>query len=210
MIRIGIADDHGIVRAGLRQLLSLVPEFEVVSEAANGNEVVEQIRQLDLDLLLMDLNMPGTHGVAHIERVKTMRPSLPVLILSMNNETQMAKRAIEAGANGYITKECEPAVLFAAIRKVASGGKFIDPDLAERMVFGTTVSSSNVPHSTFTVREREVFDLLITGKPVHKIAIRMNISNKTVSTHKVRLLDKLQLSTIADLMLYALQYKLLK
>jgi DNA-binding NarL/FixJ family response regulator len=210
MIRIAIADDHRIVRGGLKQLLSLVSDFDVVSEASNSNEVMEQIRQEHIDLLLLDLNMPGTSGVALVERVKTMRSGLPILILSMNNEAQMAKRAIKAGANGYITKECEPAVLFAAVRKVSAGGKFVDPDLAERMVFGPDISSSNVPHNLFTEREREVFDLLISGKAVNEIANYMNISGKTVSTHKVRLLEKLRIATMADLMLYAVHHKLLK
>lgn len=210
MIRIAIADDHGIVRGGLKQLLSLVPEFEVVSEASNGNEVMEQIRQENIDLLLLDLNMPGANGVALVEQVKTRRPRLPVLILSMNNEAQMARRAIKAGANGYITKECEPAVLFAAIRKVTSGGSFIDPDLAEKMVFGPGARSPDIPHSLLTERELEVFNLLISGKSVKEIANYMNISDKTVSTHKVRLLEKLSIATMADLMLYAVHHKLLK
>jgi DNA-binding NarL/FixJ family response regulator len=210
MIRIAIADDHGIVRGGLKQLLSLVAEFDVVSEAANGSEVLEQIEQGNMDLLLMDLNMPGTSGVGLIERVKARRPALPVLILSMNDEAQTAMRAIKAGANGYMTKECEPAVLFAAIRKVASGGKYIDPDLAEKMLFGSGASASGAPHSLFTDRELEVFNLLITGKTVNEIANHLDISNKTVSTHKVRLLDKLSLGTMADLMLYAVHHKLLK
>jgi DNA-binding NarL/FixJ family response regulator len=210
MIRIAIADDHGIVRGGLRQLLSMDPEFSVVSEAANGNEVLAQIRQEDIDILLMDLNMPGTSGVALIERVKLKRPGLPVLILSMNDDAQMAMRAIKAGANGYITKVCEPADLFSAIRKVSSGRRYITAELAENMVFGRPPSSSSEAHNTFTDRETEVFDLLIAGKAVNEIAMRMNISNKTVSTHKVRLLDKLKLATMADLMLYAVRHKLLK
>jgi DNA-binding NarL/FixJ family response regulator len=186
------------------------PEFGVVSEAANGNELLAQIRLVDIDLLLMDLNMPGTSGVALIERIKLKLPGLPILILSMNDDAQMAMRAIKAGANGYITKECEPADLFAAIRKVSTGGRYITPELAERMVFGSPASSSSEAHNTFTDREQEVFDLLITGKAVSEIATHMNISNKTVSTHKVRLLDKLKVVTMADLMLYAVRHKLLK
>jgi DNA-binding NarL/FixJ family response regulator len=158
----------------------------------------------------MDLNMPGTSGVALIERVKLKRPGLPILILSMNDDAQLAMRAIKAGANGYITKECEPADLFSAIKKVSSGGRYITPELAEKMLFGPSASSSSEAHNSFTDREQEVFDLLITGKAVNEIAKHMNISNKTVSTHKVRLLLKLNLATMADLMLYAVRHKLLK
>jgi DNA-binding NarL/FixJ family response regulator len=208
MIRMVIADDHGIVRSGLRQLLAMLPEFEVVGEATNGREVLEQIQALGIDLLLMDLDMPGSSGVALIERVKAIRPRLPILILSMHDEAQVAMRAIKAGADGYVTKECEPAILFAALRKLATGGKYIAPQLAERMVFGSTVHASNAPHSSFTNREQEVFQFLIAGKGVNEIANHMNISNKTVSTHKVRLLEKLSIATMADLMLYAMQHKL--
>jgi DNA-binding NarL/FixJ family response regulator len=187
-----------------------VAEFEVVGEACNGSEVMERIRLECIDLLLMDLNMPGTSGVALIERVKARRPALPVLVLSMNDEAQTALRAIKAGANGYITKECEPAILFAAIRKVAAGGKYIAPELAERMVFGPAVSATGAPHCSFTSREQEVFQLLTAGKGVNAIAGHLNISNKTVSTHKVRLLEKLGIATLAELMLYAVQHNLLQ
>jgi DNA-binding NarL/FixJ family response regulator len=209
MIRMVIADDHGIVRGGLRQLLALVAEFEVVGEACNGSEVMERIRLEGIDLLLMDLNMPGTSGVALIERVKARRPALPVLVLSMNDEAQTALRAIKAGANGYITKDCEPAILLAAIRRVAAHGKYISPELAESMAFATLPVAAGAPHSLLSEREQEVFRLLIAGRAVREIASDLGISNKTVSTHKVRLLEKMNLGSLLDLLRYAMEHDLL-
>lgn len=209
MIRLLIADDHAIVRGGLKQIFALVPDFEVVGEAVNGAEVLERLRQLQFDLLLLDINMPGVSGPDLIARVKAQQASLPILILSMHNETQVAARVLKAGANGYITKDSEPDILVAAIRKVAAGGKYIVPELAEKMVFDVTSPGEQLPHMQLSNRELEVFRLLTTGKSVNDIAEALCISNKTVSTHKVHLMDKLKLSSMAELMRYAMQHDLL-
>ena len=209
MIRLLIADDHAIVRGGLKQIFALVPDFEVVGEAVNGSEVLERLRLDPFDLLLLDLNMPGISGADLITRIKAHRADLPILVLSMHNEPQVAARMLKAGAAGYITKDCEPDILLAAIRKVAAGGKYIDPDLAEKMVFDATSTAQRPPHSQLSERELEVLRLLTTGKGVNEIAMQLAISNKTVSTHKVRLMEKLNISSMADLMRYAMQHGLL-
>jgi DNA-binding NarL/FixJ family response regulator len=209
MIRLVIADDHAIVRGGLKQIFALSPDLKVVGEAVNGNEVLECLRQEPFDLLLLDLNMPGISGVDLITRVKAHRPELPILVLSMHNEPQVAARALKAGANGYITKDCEPDVLLTAIRKVAARGNYIAPELAEKMVFDVTSTALHTPHSLLSNRELEVLRLLTTGKGVNEIAEQLSISNKTVSTHKVRLMEKMNLSSMADLMRYAMQHDLL-
>ncbi len=208
MIRLVIADDHAIVRGGLKQIFALVPDFEVVAEAVNGSEVLDCLRLAPFDLLLLDLNMPGISGADLIRRVKAHRADLPVLVLSMQNEPQVAARMLRAGADGYITKDCEPDILLAAIRKVAAHGRFIAPDLAEKMVFDVTSTGQRPPHSLLSNREYEVFGLLARGKSVNDIAAQLAISNKTVSTHKVRLMEKMNLSNMADLLRYAMENKL--
>ena len=209
MIRLVIADDHAIVRGGLKQIFALAPDLEVVGEAVNGSEVLERLRQQPFDLLLLDLNMPGISGADLIARIKTHRADLPILVLTMHNEPQMAARMLKAGADGYISKDCEPDILLAAIRKVAAHGKYIAPELAEKMVFDLTSTAQQPPHSLLSEREAEVFRLLTTGKSVNEIAIELAISNKTVSTHKLRLMEKMKLASMADLMRYAMQHAIL-
>lgn len=209
MIRLLIADDHAIVRTGLKQIFALVPDFEVAGEAENGGEVLERLRQGGVDLLLLDLDMPGIQGADLIARVKTHWPTLPILVLSMHNEAHVAVRAIKAGAAGYITKDCNLDILLPAIRTVAAKGKFIAPGMAEKMVFYEMPTPQGAPHLLLTEREAEIFRLLTEGISVNKIATRMAISNKTVSTHKARLMAKMDLTSVADLMRYAMQHDLL-
>lgn len=209
MIRLLIADDHAIVRTGLKQIFALVPDFEVAGEAENGGEVLERLRQGGVDLLLLDLDMPGIQGADLIARVKTHWPELPILVLSMHNEAHVAVRALKAGAAGYITKDCNLDILLPAIRTVAAKGKFIAPGMAEKMVFYEMPTPQGAPHLLLTEREAEIFRLLTEGISVNKIAARIAISNKTVSTHKARLMAKMDLTSVADLMRYAMQHDLL-
>jgi len=206
MIRLVIADDHAIMRGGLKRIFALAPDLTVVGEAINGSEVLERLRQDSFNLLLLDMNMPGISGPDLIARVKAHRPDLPILVLSMHNESQVAARALKAGANGYITKDCEPDVLLAAIRKVIASGQYISPEIAEKMVFDATSTAQHPPHSELSERELEIFVLLTQGKAVSEIATELAISNKTVSTHKVRLMGKLKLSNMAELMRYAMEH----
>jgi DNA-binding NarL/FixJ family response regulator len=209
MIRLLIADDHAIVRGGLRQLFALSNDVQVVAEAASGSEVLVCLREHSVDLLLLDLNMPGIGCADLIVRVKAHQSDLPILVFSMHNETLVAARMLKAGANGYITKNCEPDILLAAVRKVAAQGNYIDPSIAEKMAFGATSTASRPLHTLLSEREFEVLNLLTTGLGVNDIATQLVISRKTVSTHKARLLEKLNLSSIAELMRYTMQHDLL-
>jgi len=209
MIKLLIADDHAIVRTGLRQLFALTPDLQVVGEAVNGAEVLAYLRQQPVDLLLLDKNMPGISGTDLIGRVKAHQPELPVLVFSMHNEPLVAARMLKAGANGYITKDCEPDILLAAVREVAAHGSYIDPAIAERMTLESTCAAALEPHTRLSDRELEVFRLLTTGQSVKAIAAQLAISHKTVSTHKMHLLDKLNLTSMAELMRYAMLHDLL-
>ena len=209
MIRLLIADDHAILRAGLRQLFALTLDMQVVAEAASGAEVLACLRQSQIDLLLLDLNMPGISGADLIARVKAHQSDLPILVFSMHNEPLVATRVLKAGASGYITKDCEPDILLAAVRKVAAHGNYLDPGIAEKMAFDATTTAERPLHTLLSDRELEVFRLLTSGQSVNAIATQLAISNKTVSTHKTRLMEKLNLSGMAELMRCAMQHDLL-
>lgn len=207
MIRLLLADDHAIVRSGLTQIFSLLPDIEVVAEATNGLDVLEVLhRHKDLDLVLLDLNMAGISGAELIARIKTHQPGLAILVLSMHSEPQVATRMLRAGASGYITKDCNPDILLTAMRTVAAGGNYIVHELAQKMVFDA--SAERPLHSLLSEREREVLRLLMAGLGLKEISRQMAISNKTVSTYKVRMMEKLQLTNLAELMRYAMEHSL--
>ncbi len=205
MIRLLIADDHALVRGGLKQIFALVKDFQVVGEAANGTEVLERLRQQSCDLLLLDLDMPGLSGAELIAQIKEQQCDLPILMLSMHNEPSVAARMLRAGASGFITKNCEPVVLLNAIRTVAAHGNYIDPGIAVKMLLADTAE----PHMKLSERELEIFRLLTRGHSLIAIGEQLFISSKTVSTHKTRLMEKLQVDNMADLMRYAMQHNLL-
>ncbi len=209
MIRLVIADDHAIVRTGLRQIFSQVPDLEVIAEADSGGEVLECLRRTKADLLLMDVNMPGVAGSDLVTRVKAQWPDIPILALSMHNEPSIAARVLRAGASGYLTKDCDLDELLPAIRKIAAGGRYISAPLAEKIVFYDNPSAQGAPHLLLTDREMEVFRMLVVGMGVSEIATRLSISGKTVSTHKARMMEKLNLSTVAGLIRYAMEHELL-
>jgi len=208
MIRVLIADDHAIVRQGLRQVLALAPELELIGEAKDGWETIEQVRAGGLDLLLLDLNMPGPNGVELIKRVREAVPRLPILVLSMHGESQIARRAIKAGASGYLTKDSEPETLIAAIRQVAGGAHYIEPAVAERLLFDAHASDTELPHLALSDREFQIFLLLVAGRGVNDIGEALHLSAKTVSTHKFRLMQKLGVDNLSDLVRYALKHEL--
>lgn len=208
MIRIVIADDHTILREGLKQLLASAEGIEVVGEAVDGHAVMERVRNVEFDVLLLDLSMPGKSGMELIRQVKSERPRLRILVLSMHAEQQYAVRAVRAGASGYLTKESAATQLVAAIRKVAAGGAFISPEVAEQLALRAMPQAEGPPHASLSDREYEVFRLLVSGKTVTDIADRLNLSVKTVSTHKARLLEKMGMATQADLIRYAIGHGL--
>lgn len=208
MIRVLIADDHAIVREGLKYLFSLSPNIKVVGEVATGAATLEAVSKGGLDLLLLDLSMPGVDGTELIANIRTDNAILPILVLSMHNDSQTVRRALKAGAFGYVVKDSDPETLLAAVHQVAKGGRFIEPALAERMLFNVNFFSDRQPHEQLTEREFDILCMLAKGKSVNQIATKLAISNKTVSTHKARLMEKMNLSSTAELVRYALSHEL--
>lgn len=209
MINLLIADDHAIVREGIKKTLALYPDIKVVAEAVDGADVMQQLTErADFDLLLLDLTMPGVTGMSLIDQIKADYPGLPMLVFSMHNDAQVASRAIKAGASGFIAKDSDPEILLDAIRRVGGGGKYIDPVLAEQLAFDALLPEQRAPHALLSSREFEVFGLLVQGKRVNEIAEQLNISNKTVSTHKLNLMVKMKLGSTADLVHYSVQHNL--
>ena len=208
MIRLIIADDHTIVRSGLKQLFSMAKDIEVLGEASNGSELLQLLVFQEADLVLLDLSMPGNNGIQLISRLKEAHPELRILVLSMHDELPVAKRALNAGAMGFITKGSGPETLLAAARKVAGGRRYIDPSFAEQLMFDHAFSDSTAPHEKLSTRELQVLTLLTGGKSVNEIADELLISNKTVSTHKSRLMEKLGIRSNAELVRYAIEQNL--
>lgn len=208
MIRVLLADDHPIVRDGLKKVISMIPGMAVVGEATNGIEVLECLRNQAFELLLLDMSMPEPSGVELIARIRSHGFNVPILILSMLQEVSVVSRAIKAGANGYIGKDSAPEKLLVAIRKTADGGKYIDAEMAEQLIFMSTDNVDSTRHKQLSNREFEIFRLLTEGQSVNQIAERLNISNKTVSTHKTHLMVKMQVNSTAELVKYAVQYRL--
>lgn len=208
MIRIVIADDHAIVREGLKRIVTAADELEVIDEAADGNEVMRLVRERDFDVLMLDLSMPGRSGMELIKLARAEKPRLRILVLSMHQERQYAVRAIKAGASGYLSKESAPALLVQAIRKVAGGGAFISAEVAEQLALGAMPGGQPASHDSLSSREFEVFRLLAEGMSVTDIAARLNLSVKTVSTHKANLMQKMGLKNQSELVRYALKHGL--
>lgn len=202
MIRLLIADDHFIVREGLKMVLSGMRDVVIAGEAASGGEVLSALRRQDIDVVLLDISMPGLSGIDLIKRIRAERPLLPILILSMHAEAQFAARALQTGAAGYITKGRGADTLADAIRKVAGGHKYIDPDLAEKIVFDVRVPVDSV-REQLTEREAQVLRMLHVGKTITGIARELALSPKTVSTHKIRIMQKLNCHNNAELLRYS-------
>ena len=204
MIRVVLADDHTIVREGLKHLLSSTPDISVVGEAVDGFEALQRVRELDFDVLVLDLSMPGKSGMDLIRQARSERPGIRIVVLSMHQEHQYAVRAIRAGASGYLTKESASAQLVSAIRKVAGGGAFISAEVAERLAHEAHGVQPEAAHSRLSDREYEVLTLLVAGESLTAIGARLNLSVKTISTHKARLMQKIGVDNQADLIRYAI------
>jgi DNA-binding NarL/FixJ family response regulator len=209
MIRVVLADDHTLVREGLKQLLAAEVDLQVLAEASDGHETMQRVRELEFDVLLMDMSMPGRSGIELLKALKAEKPKLRILVLTMHEEHQYAIRAIRAGASGYLTKDSASAQLVTAIRKVAGGGAYISPAVAEQLAFEAMPQAESLPHTTLSDREFEVFQQLVAGVAVTDIAERLHLSVKTVSTHKARLLQKMGMSSSAELVRYAMTHKLM-
>ena len=209
LIRLMIADDHVIMREGLKQIFALDETLQVVAEAGNGAQVLTTLREVEIDLLLLDMSMPGICGEELIIRVLAQYPRLPILVLSMYSEPQIARRVLKSGALGYITKDKDPEALLIAIRRVAQGARYIDQTIAEQIVFADYLADDRPSHSVLTAREHQVMIMLAQGMGVNAIAEALAISNKTVSTHKSRLMEKMQFTSNVDIVKYALSQRLI-
>ncbi len=211
MIRVLLADDHAIVRDGLRRILNSAGGIEVADEAADGHEVLAHVRKKRYDLIMLDMSMPGRSGIDLIRQVKELCPTTPVLILSMHAEEQYAVRSIRAGASGYLSKDTPQNLLIEAIRKTAAGGMYLTAPVAEQMAMNLqTGAGQALPHQNLSNRELEIFLALVGGETVGAIAQRLNLSVKTVSTHKTRIHDKMKMSSVAEMVQYAMNHRLIE
>jgi two-component system invasion response regulator UvrY len=211
MIRLLIADDHPVVREGLRRIVADHPELEVIGEAVNGDEVLTLLRRLPVDVVLLDIAMPGPGFLQVLEHLRAEHPSVAVLVLSVHPEDQYAVRALRSGAAGYLTKDHSPEQLVDAIRKVHRGGKYVSPTLAERLAADlATAGTRHLRHEALSHREYEVLCLLGSGRTVKEISTELRLSPKTISTYRARVLEKMQATTNADLVRYAAQHGLIR
>lgn len=208
MIRVLIADDHPIVRAGLRGLLEAQPGIEVVGEAETGEEVIDRARTSRPDVVLLDVTMPGRGGIETAQELKRLHPKVRVLMLTVHPEDHFAVRCLREGADGYLTKDVATDQLVAAVRKLHAGGKFISASLAERLAFYLDDKSDRPLHERLSGREFEVMRLIAAGRRPSEIAAELHLSTKTVSTYRTRILEKMNLRTNAEIMRYVLDLKL--
>ena len=210
MIKILIADDHAIVRKGLKQILSETSDMIVAAEAADGRQCLELVWKKDLDLVLLDISMPGRGGLDILKELKCEKPKLPVLILSMYPEEQYAVRALKAGASGYLTKESAPEELIAAIRKVSQGGKYVSSSLAEKLAVYLETDAEKPVHEMLSDREYQVMLMIASGKTVKQIADELSLSVKTISTYRARTLIKMGMKNNAEITYYAIKKALVE
>jgi len=209
-MRILIADDHPLVRQGLKQLLAAEPDMTVVGEAKNADETLELARSLEWDVLILDYSMPGGNGLVVLKEIKRSYPRRPVLILSMHPEDSIAISVLRAGAAGYINKECASEELTVAIRKAVSGGKYVSTSLAEKLALELEDGTRARPHESLSDREYRVMWMLASGKSITHIAEELFLSPNTISTYRIRILKKLKLEHNADLVRYAIKHRLME
>ena len=210
MIRILIADDHAIVREGLKQIVAETSDMLVADEAGSGQEVIDKVGRNDYDVIVLDISMPGGNGVDVLKQIKSQRHKTSILILSMHSEEQYAVRVLKAGASGYLTKESAPNELIAAIRKVSGGGKYISASLAEKLAFNLEINSEQPRHENLSDREFQVMCMIASGKTVTDIAEELCLSVKTISTYRARVLEKMRMKNNSELTKYALQNQLVE
>jgi two-component system invasion response regulator UvrY len=207
-IRLLIGDDHAVVRKGMKQILAETKDIVVADEACNGREVLEKVRKSDFDMVLLDISMPGRDGLEILKELKSLKPKLPVLMLSMYPEEQYAVRSLRSGASGYLTKDSAPDELISAIRKVSSGGKYVSASLAEKLAHKLGADVEKPLHEALSDREYQVMCMIASGKTVKEIGEELSLSVKTVSTYRSRILDKMRLKGNAELTRYAIDNKL--
>lgn len=208
--KILIADDHVIVREGLKQIVAETSDMVVADEAGSGHEVLNKVLKNDYDVVVLDITMPGMNGVDILNQLKNQRPELPVLILSIHPEEQYAVRVLRAGASGYLTKESAPDELIAAIRKVSAGKKYVSSSLAEKLAFELETDTEKPLHETLSDREYQVMCMIASGKTVKEIAEELFLSVKTISTYRARILKKMIMKNNAELTYYAIKHGLVE
>ena len=208
MIKVLVADDHPVVRRGVMQIVDEEPDMKVAGEANNAVEVLREIRARKWDVVVLDIAMPGRSGLDVLAELKKERPDLPVLILSMHSEDQFGLRVLRAGAAGYMTKETVPAELVKAIRKVFSGKKYISSSLAERLAYEVETRGDRPVHETLSDREFQVLQMIASGKMLKEIAGELSLSIKTISTYRTRVLKKMNMSSNAELTIFAIDNQL--
>jgi two-component system invasion response regulator UvrY len=210
MIKIIIADDHAIVRKGLRQIVSETPDIIVTGEASTGTEVLRCVRGNDYDVVVLDISMPGGEGLNILKQIKKVKSKIPILVLSVHPEDQYAVRALRAGAAGYLTKESAPDELITAIRRVSGGRKYVSSQLAEKLAFHIGVDGEKKPHENLSDREYQVLCMIASGKRVTEIGDELRLSVKTVSTYRARILEKMRMKSNAALTHYAFKHGLVE
>ncbi len=209
-IRLLVADDHSVVRRGIRQIVEEYPDLRISSEASNGTEVIELVQGGNCDALILDLNMPGPSGLEILRMVKSVSPDLPILVLSMHAQEQYAARLFKAGASGYLQKESAPEELVSAIRKICTGDRYFRPGQAEDLIRQMDQPVDQALHECLSNREFDVLRRIASGKTVSQIADTLSLSVKTVSTYRTRLLDKMRMKTNAELTHYAIKNRLVE
>ena len=205
MTRLLIADDHAILRRGLKEILMRELDGVTCGEAENGQQVLDQVQRADWDLLILDITMPGRGGLDILRTLKALRPKLPILVLSMHPEDQYGKRVLKAGASGFMNKEKAPEELIKAVRKVLGGGRYVSPSLAELLASDLSQDTGQPAHERLSDREFDVLRRIASGKTVSQIAEELHLGVPTVSTYRARILEKMGMSTTAELMHYALR-----
>ena len=210
MIKVLVADDHALFRDGLRRIFSETEDIEVVAEAVDGKDILKKARECAWDIILLDINLPDINGLDILKRILSEKIASCILVLSMYPEEEYAIRAIRSGASGYLTKDSPTDHLINVIRRLAKGGKYVNPELAEKLLFNPAMDSGVLTHTTFSDRELHVFKLIVSGESLTVIANKLSLSVKTVSTYRSRILEKMNMKNNAQLVRYAIQHRLVE
>lgn len=210
MIKVLIADDHALFRDGLRRIFSETEDITVVAEAVDGKDILKKARECEWDIILLDINLPDINGLDVLKRILSTNAAARILVLSMYPEDEYAIRAIRSGASGYLTKDSPTDQLINVIRRLAKGGKYVNPELAEKLLFNPILDSGILTHTTFSDRELHVFKMIVSGESLTSIANKLSLSVKTVSTYRSRILEKMNMKNNAQLVRYAIQHRLVE
>ena len=210
MIKVLIADDHALFRDGLKRIFNETEDIDVVAEAVDGKDILKKIREYEWDIILLDINLPDINGLDILKRILSASAPACILVLSMYPEEEYAIRAIRSGASGYLTKDSPTDQLINVIRRLAKGGKYVNPELAEKLLFNPSLDSEMLAHTTFSDRELHVFRLIVAGESLTAIANKLSLSVKTVSTYRSRILEKMNMKNNAQLVRYAIQHRLVE